>query len=254
MTNSTDKQRPFYIIGHNPNTVSDALDCLARGANAIEPDVHFWPRENQFAVYHSNPADVPTLEAYLGNLDLALRKSPELQRRLALIAFDIKTFNFDLKRFFDIVRSSFTLSNPQVSVLVTVANRSEIPFLHTITGFQNKNEAIGIDEDGPPSQFFPSLLSKGLNVAYANGSTVRDPWRYEFDFKAAVRQRGTRGLKFVYAWSVNGAYAMKSLLDLKFGIDGMITDEIEKLKALVESNPYKSRYRIANNEDKPFEV
>src|SRR5215472_2979166 len=31
--------RPFYIIGHNPNTIEDVLDALAGGCNALEPDI-----------------------------------------------------------------------------------------------------------------------------------------------------------------------------------------------------------------------
>jgi len=31
--------RPFYIVGHNPNTVHDAEVALQAGANALEPDV-----------------------------------------------------------------------------------------------------------------------------------------------------------------------------------------------------------------------
>src|SRR6266478_1452347 len=31
--------RPFYVIGHNPNTIKDVLASLKGGANALEPDV-----------------------------------------------------------------------------------------------------------------------------------------------------------------------------------------------------------------------
>src|SRR6266404_1476770 len=31
--------RPFYVIGHNPNTIEDVMDALEGGANALEPDV-----------------------------------------------------------------------------------------------------------------------------------------------------------------------------------------------------------------------
>src|SRR5437899_2774169 len=31
--------RPFYVIGHNPNTIEEVMDALKRGANALEPDV-----------------------------------------------------------------------------------------------------------------------------------------------------------------------------------------------------------------------
>lgn len=33
--------RPFYVVGHNPNTIADVNDALSKGANAIEPDVTY---------------------------------------------------------------------------------------------------------------------------------------------------------------------------------------------------------------------
>jgi hypothetical protein len=30
--------RDFFIVGHNPNTVTDAMNYLRAGANAPEPD------------------------------------------------------------------------------------------------------------------------------------------------------------------------------------------------------------------------
>src|SRR6185437_2634689 len=32
-------KRPFYIIGHNPNTIEEARGDLDAGANALEPDI-----------------------------------------------------------------------------------------------------------------------------------------------------------------------------------------------------------------------
>src|SRR5258706_3885274 len=31
--------RPFYVVGHNPNTLADVDDALGAGANALEPDI-----------------------------------------------------------------------------------------------------------------------------------------------------------------------------------------------------------------------
>jgi hypothetical protein len=35
--------RPFYVIGHNPNTLEMAELALIAGANALEPDVEMLP-------------------------------------------------------------------------------------------------------------------------------------------------------------------------------------------------------------------
>ena len=35
--------RPFYVVGHNPNTIPQVLAALDAGANAIEPDINVYP-------------------------------------------------------------------------------------------------------------------------------------------------------------------------------------------------------------------
>src|SRR5262249_45910716 len=34
--------RPFYVVGHNPNTIKDATDAMNGGANGLEPDVQVY--------------------------------------------------------------------------------------------------------------------------------------------------------------------------------------------------------------------
>ena len=34
--------RPFYVIAHNPNSLSEAFQALREGANALEPDVNIY--------------------------------------------------------------------------------------------------------------------------------------------------------------------------------------------------------------------
>jgi hypothetical protein len=40
--------RKFYMIDFNSNSVHKAAKCLKAGANALEPDVHYFPE------YHEN--------------------------------------------------------------------------------------------------------------------------------------------------------------------------------------------------------
>ena len=46
--------RPFYVVGHNPNTIHDVLAALDAGANAVEPDIN---------VYHDRPNELCVCEA-----------------------------------------------------------------------------------------------------------------------------------------------------------------------------------------------
>jgi hypothetical protein len=34
--------RPFYVVGHNPNTIKDATHAVNAGANGLEPDVQVY--------------------------------------------------------------------------------------------------------------------------------------------------------------------------------------------------------------------
>jgi glycerophosphoryl diester phosphodiesterase len=87
MTGNT--PRPFYVIGHNPNSLENADAVLRSGANALEPDIQVnhqgklvvahdpWPA-------HSSPLRVETyLEALV---DWSQKRHPQL----ALVVFDSK--------------------------------------------------------------------------------------------------------------------------------------------------------------------
>jgi glycerophosphoryl diester phosphodiesterase len=80
--------RPFYIVGHNPNTIADVHAALDAGANAIEPDVNVYDdHEDQLCISHEEgDADAPSLSQFLMDLhDVAVNR-PEL----ALVVFDCK--------------------------------------------------------------------------------------------------------------------------------------------------------------------
>ncbi len=43
--------RSFYIVGHNPNTISEVISALNLGANAIEPDVNVYKDHQDQTLY-----------------------------------------------------------------------------------------------------------------------------------------------------------------------------------------------------------
>ncbi len=82
-------QRPFYIIGHNPNTISDVRLALAAGANAIEPDLNVYSNNPAaFCISHFEGDDeASSLIAYLDELHAIVVENAQL----ALIIFDCKS-------------------------------------------------------------------------------------------------------------------------------------------------------------------
>ena len=119
--------RKFYLIGHNPNNVQDAVAYLQAGANALEPDVCYDKGSKTFYV-HDEDVDFlpswlysgPTLMSYLDNLVQALRGNQSLQ--LALISFDLKApYSYDINaQLYDTIRTHFSQFFPKVSILTTV--------------------------------------------------------------------------------------------------------------------------------------
>jgi hypothetical protein len=79
--------RPFYVFGHNPNTLSDARDAVQSGANGLEPDVEVYEDDaNRLCISHgTGEASAPSLAEYLDGLHpLAV------DGRLAMVVFDCK--------------------------------------------------------------------------------------------------------------------------------------------------------------------
>src|SRR5580704_4043143 len=87
--------RPFYVVAHNPNSISQVLAALDAGANAIEPDINVYQdRPTELCVAevplldpdNGAPANAPLLSEYLTQLhDIAIRNP-----QLALVVLDCK--------------------------------------------------------------------------------------------------------------------------------------------------------------------
>src|SRR5579872_3219632 len=143
-------KRQFYIIGHNPNTIDEALANLKAGANALEPDIHFdMDFDGHFYVYHDNwsypNSGVPTLKEYLQAIGAALKADSSLN--LALIAFDLKPhYNFDINELYSLIRSNFSDEFPGTAILTTVGEFAGGNLLTKVQNNQRTNEAVGIDQ------------------------------------------------------------------------------------------------------------
>lgn len=103
--------RPFFIYGHNPNTLDEMRQILATGANALEPDLYRFAidtidpfsgrpineRAGPSGLFVAHDASalatrfILTLEDYLKAVRLELLAPGTNAKRLAAIAFDIKT-------------------------------------------------------------------------------------------------------------------------------------------------------------------
>ncbi|HTY11537.1 MAG TPA: hypothetical protein VMF88_10735 [Bacteroidota bacterium] len=254
--------RKFYLLGHNPNTVPDAVQCLQDGANGLEPDVYYDSEKPEKFFVQESPAiwDVfsktpPSLQEYLKDLSAQL-----LQNRgfnLALIAFDLKNANdFDIRALYDMIRIHFSNTHPKVAILTTVGESTS---MGSVTCIQNQGlyESIGVDGGTTADQADDFFKNRNLHYTYGNGNSVLsstlDQYVNEIRRATELRDAGNgNSFKMVYPWTVNNENKMKLYLDMPRGIDGMITGEVKQLWNILQKPEYQQKYCLATSADKPF--
>jgi len=248
------KKRPFYIIGHNPNTIAEAEEFLKLGANALEPDIiHI---NNGFYISHTHEepdADTPTLESYLTDLKGLLTGG---SYDLALIIFDIKDNDFDINSLVSVIRQNF--SGPPcdgVALLLTHADD------HQFVGRYDRrydNVGIGVDESNMPPAELERFFREGghNNFSYADGITtaLTKPGVYT-NVRAAQRcchLNAPRSFRLVYTWVLTLEGSMRRYLDTH--IDGIFVDpgSVNELKKLLASEPYSEVYEPARFGYNPY--
>jgi hypothetical protein len=247
-------RRPFYIIGHNPNTLEEAGEYLQLGANALEPDIII--KDNQFYVSHSHPLfykDVLTLDAYLEGLKKLIS---EHNYNLALLIFDMKDTDFDINDFISIVKTNFKGGKCD-GVAILMTHSDDHKFLCRYNGAY-PNVGIGVDESNTPPSELNEIFKKAgqKNFSYSDGITtfLTKPGVYK-NIREALECRNKNepdSFKLIYTWALTLEGSMSKYLDVY--IDGMFVDppSVQQLKGLVCAAPYNEVYTLAQNGYNPF--
>lgn len=257
------QKQKFYIMGHNPNTLREAAEFLAAGANALEPDVCFDAREpDRYFVSHGtigSNAFIPenSLATYLNGLK-GLLTDPSNDFDLALIAFDIKTPSFDINEFVRVVFENFS-GHPLcdgVAILITVGSLSNVEFLNAYDRTK-ENVAVGVDEEKIARDVEAGFRAGGQQrFTYANGSVIPTVkfglFKSIMAAKAVQAASGGESFKLVYAWVLNSDSYLRSYLDLH--IDGVIADvhTVPHLLEILGEEHFASMYELAQNGHNPF--
>ena len=146
------RRRPFYIIGHNPNTIEEVQEFLELGANGLEPDIVC--SEGQFYVSHfqlPTYEGIPKLEDYLHDLKQLLITK---QYNLALIIFDMKETGFDPNDLIAVIKNNFS-GGPCDGVAIVMSHGDDTNFVTKYKGTY-PNVGVGVDESNtPPSENLP---------------------------------------------------------------------------------------------------
>jgi len=246
--------RNFFIIGHNPNTISDAVNYLSAGANALEPDIHFV--NGAYYMGEGTTSTDLSLVDYLTGLVTALQTNPALTP--VLIMFDTKNSTGNIQSLFDCIQTNFSTLYPDTAIMVTRSQvqGDEFNFFAPGAGAAtlSPNRALGIDEHTEPEyvdSFFKTLNT--LNYTYADGISILAPllagfFKPRIERAVAMRDAGN-SFKFVYSWTLDSTGDITEFLDLN--PDGLITDSPAALKEILTTQ-YADKYELAPLGYNPF--
>ena len=240
--------RPFYIMYHNPNRVGNVEDSetvlygLTHGANALAPDILFY--ENKFRVMHDITVSIdnaPLLENYLAQLTGLLQNNSALN--LQLIAFDLKDTDgtpYDFKDMQKIIQDNFSSKVPGVGIIFSTPDNFDF-LVKEVVPHLTSSQAAGTDEFNDPEQAHIHFKEGSYNYIYGFGnSTFFHDLTEPISKAVSMRDKGN-SFKMVYPWTIDTKASLKHYLDLE--VDGMITNEPERLRNLIEDE-YQGKYRL----------
>ena len=247
--------RPFYVVGHNPNTVADASAAVADGANGLEPDVQvFEDHPDQLCVSHgTGEPSAPTLVAYLDGIHQLAAKNPQL----ALIVFDCKSEATSPDHGFELltaIRKHLTFDN-DLNVIISVGKLDEGGFFDRIVDILGPREGLMIDAEDDPGAVTNYLTGRGVaHQGYGNGISfanfILGPY-YRYTLEAACGIRAQVGRpSFTYVWTDNAHDELREYI--RIGVDGAITDDPSDLVEIAAEPEFSALVRLATRADNPF--
>ncbi len=227
-------RRPFYIIGHDANTIDLARQFISRGANALEPDINVFANDPAHLCISHDEGDGDALEiaTFFDGLNLLAREHPEL----CLVYLDCKRGAATPEHAQALLATARRrLTGPgadDLKLVFSVACIADAAAMFpAFAGGLRANEFLMIDEENDPTavaRFFRDDLNVG-NHCYGNGESVpllpTDPFFPHVDSSlqeaCALRDRGD-GPRWVVAWTFNTQTNQRHLL--RYGVDGIVVD------------------------------
>lgn len=264
--------KPFYVIGHNTNTIAEVYASLDSGANAVEVDVTAYDYDlNQLCIDHAGltgdapgGADAPHLTAFLRDLRLVA----DAREQLALVIFDCKppaATPEHGRTIISAIRSLLT-KGTNLNIIISVGDvTSSNPYRLNGTSIFDQisltlgaHEGFMIDAQDSPTQvasFFKNLSV--TRICYGNGTSFPFSDEGAMVYRTPIEEACWMGItqngpRFVYAWTVNDIGDQR--LYLRIGVDGMISDPggIPHFANILLEPEFAARYRLAKRSDNPF--
>ncbi|XP_049522896.1 dermonecrotic toxin SPH isoform X3 [Dermacentor silvarum] len=230
-------RRPFFIIGHMANSLSDADMLMTKGANSLEVDVRFTSNGTASRVYHGFPCD-------------CLRKC------------DGET---PFTEYLDYIRgvSSVVSDTSALNVLLYVSStddselfRGALDTLSNLEEAEHWIELVGFDfgtyrhpED--ISEAFAQLDISGHRWQGGGITNCLVDFLGNFQLPEIVANRDGNGyVDKAYAWTVDDNPTITRFI--KLGIDGMITNRPDNVLKVINNSDIAPLVRPAGPEDSPW--
>jgi glycerophosphoryl diester phosphodiesterase len=244
--------RPFYVIGHNPNTIDKVNEALDQGANAVEPDVNvFEDDESQLCISHGEgESDAPTLTQFLTDLHQVALQRPEL----AMVLFDCKPKVATAQHgatLLKAIRQLLTFDT-KLNIIISVAQLSETAIFDQIKSGLLPREGLMVDEENDPiavSNFFTGAgvahqgFGNGISVLNSLlGPNVRPSMEQACEFRAA-----TNRTRFIDVWTVQNDDLLRRYIHI--GVDAVITDTVAELRQIMLEPNIAPLIRLATRAD-----
>lgn len=254
------KPRPFWIYGHNPNTVDDVNQALADGANALEPDILL--KDKKLIVYHGFPdiyhadKNLPINDYFDKVHDIALANTA-----LSLIAIDIKPSAAKAafgKQIWQSVQDHLLrvgkADEVRLNVLYSVGSRDpDGAAFNEITSLLGPSEGVQVDGEDDPQAIVDFLSNKGFaRIGYGDGTlganltgigpnTLKAIEQYTY-----LRADGNEP-RTAYGFAISEQEALKEYITT--GVDAIITDDVAGLAKIVAG---RTDIRLATRDDNPM--
>ena len=248
-------RQPFFVIGHNPNSIEEANDYLLKGANALEPDIVY--ADGIFYVSHQEHLSydgVPTLNDYLLGLTHLLQDNPRYQ--LALIIWDIKTTNFDPNELVAQIKKSFT-GKAAEEVVMLLTHADDHAFLSRYDG-NDARIGIGTDESNESAAALQGYFKTAghRRISYADGiTTLLSKTGIVENIVAAKLQQASGDettFRFVYTWVLSQEKSLRRFLNLYINAIMVDMNGVDTLLRLLKEPPYEAVYELAAPGQNPF--
>ncbi len=257
---------PFYVIGHNPNTLPEVKAFLGAGANALEPDVNVYANDSGWlCISHGEGApNAPRLTDFFDDLHKIAADYPNF----ALVYLDTKPLAaqpMHAPRILTAVRNHLIGTGSDrvnLKVIYSVAEYADamryFPALAKAmndAGGQQANEGVMIDYERDAARVSRTLDGYGLRnhcFGFGNSAPIA-PVHIHATMQAACQYRDQpgSGLAQVYAWTFNAESSQENRIDE--GVNGIIVDQgsgLDNIKRLLAQG--RGGNRIATRADNPF--